>query len=83
MTIYNRYILSLLCLLLVTTVVLIAVGYSAIETYYTIYITEAFIITELFVYFSKEARRWLTWVGAVLFAGFLLVLSVEVIRILV
>ena len=83
MTIYNRYILSMLFFLLITTVVMIAVGYSAIETYYTIYITEAFNITELFVYFSNEARRRLTWVGAVLFVGFLLVLSLEVIRIIV
>ena len=81
MTIYNRYILSILSLLLFTTVALITLGYHSLQMFYTIYIIETFIITELYVYFSSEARRYLTWVGAILFAGFLVVLSLEVARI--
>ena len=82
MKIYNGYILITAIVLLLTTVILIATGQTSLTVYYTTYILEALIITELFVYFNAKARRGLTLISAVLFGGFLLVASLEVIKIL-
>lgn len=83
MKIYNSYILIITLLLLLTTVILTAIGQNSLEVYYSIYIIEALVVTELYVYFNARARRGLSLVSAVLFGGFLLVISLEVIKILV
>jgi hypothetical protein len=80
--IYNGYILITALVLLLTTVILIATGQTLLNVYYTAYIIEALIITELFVYFNAKVRRGLTLISAVLFGGFLFVASLEVIKIL-
>ncbi len=54
MKIYNSYILSTALLLLLTTVILVALGQNSIDIYYSIYIMEALILTELYVYFSAN-----------------------------
>ncbi len=82
MKIYNGYILITALVLLLTTVILIATGQTLLNVYYTTYILEALIITELFVYFNAKVRRGLTLISAVLFGGFLFVASLEVIKIL-
>ena len=83
MKIYNSYILIITLLLLLTTVILTAIGQNSLEVYYTIYIIEALVVTELYVYLNTRARRRLNLVSAVLFGGFLLVISLEVIKVLV
>ncbi len=83
MKIYNSYILTVACSLLLTTVILIAIGQNSLNIYYTIYIIEAFIITELYVHFNTKARRGLALVNTILFGGFVLVLCLQVIKILV
>jgi len=80
--IYNNYILIIALLLLLTTIILIATGQNSLDIYYTIYIIEALVVTELYVYFNAKARRGLNLVSAVLFGGFLLVVSLGVIKIL-
>jgi len=80
---YNSYIISIALALLLTTVMLIATGQNALDIYYTIYIVEALVITELFAFFNARARRGLTLVSSVLFAGFLVVLSLQVIKVLI
>ncbi len=82
MKIYNRYILAVALVLLLTTVLLIAVGQNSLDIYLTIYIIEALLITELFVYFNTKARRGLSYVSALLFGGFAIVLSLQIIKIL-
>jgi hypothetical protein len=82
MRIYNRYILTVSLLLLLTTVVLIAAGQSSLNIYYTIYVIEALIVTELYVYFNKEARHALSFVSITLFGGFAIVLCLQVLKIL-
>lgn len=82
MKIYNNYILTVTFLLLFTTIILIAIGQNSLDVYYTIYILEALIITELYVYFNIKARRGLTFVGTILFGGFVFVLGLQIIRIL-
>ena len=82
MKIYNHYILTVSLVLLLTTVILIAMGLSTLDAFYTIYIIEALVITELYVYFNSKARRGLTFTSITLFAGFLLAVFFQVIKIL-
>ena len=83
MKIYNSYILIIAALLLLTTVTLVAVGQSSLDLYYTLYVIEALVVTELYVYFNAKARRGLTLVSTILFGSFLVVVALQVIRILV
>lgn len=82
MKIYNSYILIIAILLLLTTVILVAMGQDSLDVYYSIYVIEALIITELYVYFNARARRGLNFISAILFAGFLFIVSLRVIKIL-
>lgn len=82
MKLYNSYILIVAVLLLLTTVILAVMKQEALDVYYTIYIIEALVVTELYVYFNSKARRGLSLVSAILFGGFLFVVSLEVIKIL-
>jgi len=80
--IYNNYILTITILLLLTTVILVAMGQNSLNIYYSVYIIEALIITELYVYFNAEARRRLNLISAILLGGFLIIAFLEVINIL-
>jgi ABC-type cobalamin transport system permease subunit len=80
--IYNRYILTVALLLFLTTIILIATGQNSLEIYYTSYVIEALIVTELYVSFNRKARRGLNLVSAILFGGFAVVLCLQVLRIL-
>jgi len=80
--IYNRYILTVALILLLTTVLLVAAGQNALDIYLTIYVIEALVITELYVHINNKARRGLSYVSVLLFGGFAAVLSLQVIRIL-
>ena len=82
MKIYNNYILLIAVLLLLTTVILVAVGQNSLGVYYNVYVVEALIITELYVYLNAKARRRLSLVSTILFGGFLVVVSLQVIKIL-
>lgn len=82
MKIYNNYIITVALVLLLTTVVMVALGQNSLSLYYTVYIIEALIITELHVYFNNKARRGLTLVSTTLFGGFLIVLCLQVIKLL-
>jgi len=80
--IYNNYILTVAILLLLTTIILIGLGQNSLDVYYTIYVLEALVVTELYVYFNAKARRGLNLVSAILFGGFLVIVSLRVIEIL-
>ncbi len=82
MKIFNNYILSVALSLLLTAIILIAIGQNSLDVYYTVYIIEALVITELFVHFNVRARRGLTLVSIILFAGFVITLGFQVIKIL-
>ena len=83
MKIYNSYILIVTLLLLLTTIILIATGQNSLDVYYTIYIIEALVVTELYVYFNARARRGLTFASIILFAGFVIILGFQVVKVLV
>ena len=83
MKIYNNYIILVASLLLLTTVILVACRVNSLDIYYTLYVVEALIVTELYVYFNARVRRGLTVVSTVLFAGFLVIVASAVVNILV
>jgi len=82
MKIYNNYILTVAILLLLTTIILAGIGQNSLDVYYTIYVLEALVVTELYVYFSTKARRGLNLVTILLFVGFTFIVSQQVIKIL-
>lgn len=82
MKIYNRYILTVAICLFLTTIFLIATGQDSLDSYFTIYIIEALVITELYVYLNNKARRGLTYVSTLLFGGFAFVLFFQILKIL-
>jgi len=83
MKIYNNYILIVAILFLLTTIILVAMGQNSLGIYCTAYTIEALVVTELYVYFNARARRGLNFVSAILFAGFLFIVALQVIGILV
>ncbi len=82
MRMYNHYVLTIALSLLLTTVILIATGQNSLDIYYTIYVIESFIVTELYAYFNNKARRGLTLVSTMLFGGFVIVLCFQALKIL-
>lgn len=80
MKIYNRYFVILAIVLLATTVILVATGQTSLDIFYSLYVIEALIVTELFVYFNKKSRRVLNVVGIMLFGGFCIVLCLQVLK---
>jgi hypothetical protein len=66
--------------LLATTVILVAAGQTSLDIFYSLYVTEALIITELFIYFNKKSRRAINIVSLMLFVGFGIVLCLQVIK---
>ena len=82
MGIYNRYIVTIGILLLLTAVILIGLGINSLKAYYTGFIMEALIVTELYRYLMPKARRGLNTVSIMLLCGFVLILIVQTIQIL-
>lgn len=80
MKIYNRYFITVAIVLLSTTVILISAGQTSLDIFYSLYVIEALIVTELFVYFNKKSRRVLNIVGVLLFGGFGIVLCLQVLK---
>ncbi|MFC1870229.1 hypothetical protein ACFLYE_03055 [Chloroflexota bacterium] len=67
---------------MLTTVVLVALEQNSLGIYYTVYIIEALIVTELYVYFNAKARRRLNLVSAILSGGFLIIVFLQAIKFL-
>jgi hypothetical protein len=82
MIVYNRYILTIAVVMLLSTVWLIAAGQNSLDVYFTIYVIEALVITELHVYLNSKARRGLIYVSTLLFGGFAFVLFFQILKIL-
>ena len=83
MRLYNRYIITIAILFVVSTPILVAIGIKTFGVYYVIYIVEAFIVTALYKHFSPRARRGLNVVSIVLLFGFLPVIILQFIKLLV
>jgi len=80
--IYNRYILWLTALFMLTTVILSAYGQKRLDIYFSVYLIEYLVLTLLYVYLNPRARRVLNAVGYVLFLGFMFIVVTKVLEIL-
>jgi hypothetical protein len=78
LSLYNHYVLTVSLALLLSSVLMIAFGLNRLEVYFTVYVFEALVISELYVYFNRKARRALSYVSAVLFGGFIVALLLQV-----
>jgi hypothetical protein len=79
--IYNRYILSLTLLFLVTTVIISASNRS-LDFYFSIYLIECLVLTLLFAQINPKARKGLNNIGYVLFSCFLVLVGMKVVEII-
>lgn len=82
MRVYNKYVLALvLAASLINT--LLAFGkQDDLEVYFIINVIAYLIITLLFVYLNPRARKSLSAVGAALFTGFMVIVTLRVMEIL-
>lgn len=81
MRIYNRYVVSLVLACCLINTLLAFLGRNDLEIYLTINIVAYLVITLLYVSLNPRVRRALNPVGAVLFAGFIVMVVVEVLGI--
>jgi hypothetical protein len=82
MSLYNRYIVTVSLFLLLSTVLMLAIGLDQLQLYFTVYVFEALVVSELYVYFNRKARRALSYVSALLFGCFAAALALQIINIL-
>ena len=82
MRIYNKYIIYLVVASCLINTILAFLGQDSLEIYFVINILAYLIITLLYVYFNPRAKRALNAIGVVLFAGFIVVISLKVIEII-
>jgi len=80
--IYNNYILSLSSVLLLTTVILTAVDGAPLKNFLPIFILEAIVVTELFVFLNTKARQQLTFVSSVLGGGFVVYIIFKIMTVI-
>jgi hypothetical protein len=80
--IYNKYIVCLALASCLINIILAFFGQDNIEIYFVINILVYLIITLLYVYLNPRARRALNSIGIILFAGFMVIVTIKVIEIL-
>ena len=80
MRVYNRYVLTVAIVLLLSTVALIAAGQESLSIYYSVYVIGALIVTEMYVYFNRKIRRGLHSVSIILLVGFVIVLGIQILK---
>ncbi len=88
MRIYNKYVVSLAVAAgLINTLLAFLVPddlpkLESLQIYFIANIIAYLIITLLYVYFNPRARRALNTIGAVLFAGFMVIVVFNVVKML-
>ena len=82
MRIYNKYIVSLVLASGLINTSLAFLGQNDLGIYFVINILAYLVITLLYVYLNPRARRVLTTIAAVLFAGFIVMITLSAIEIL-
>ena len=82
MRIYNKYVVSLVLASGLINISLAFSGQNNLEIYFVVNVFAYLIITLLYAYLNPTARRALNTVGAVLFAGFMVIITLKVMEIL-
>ena len=83
MRIYNRYIIALVLASSFLNTLLALFGQNDLEVYFVVNILAYLVVTLLYVFLNPRAKRALNAIGAVLFASFMLIVSLKVIEIVV
>ena len=83
MRIYNKYIVTLVLATSIINTWLAFLGQNDLQVYFIINVLAYLVITLLYVYLNPRARIALSTISAVLFAGFMVIISLRVIEILV
>lgn len=82
MRVYNAFIGTVALVFAAISVIMTAYGVNKIDSFYIVYTVALLALTVLFMYFSPRARRALTTVSLVAFAGFLVIAALNMIEIL-
>ena len=80
MRIYNKYLVFLIVASGVINISLAFVGQNDLAMYFIINTAAYLAITLLYAYLNPRARRALNIIGIVLFAGFLVIVSLKALR---
>jgi len=78
--IYNRYIIWLTLIFMLSTVIL-SVSQQSLDVYFSVYLIECLAITLLFSHLNLRAREGVNRVGYVLFCGFMVLVAAKVVEI--
>ena len=82
MRIYNKYIVSLILASGLINTSLAFFGQDDLVIYFVVNVLAYLIITLLYTYLNPRARRALNTISVVLFAGFMVIIALEVVGIL-
>ena len=82
MRIYNKYIVSLALAAGLINTLLAFLGQDDLGVYFTINIIAYLVITLLYVYLNPRAKRVLNTISLVLFAGFMVIVVLNVMEII-
>ena len=82
MRVYNKYIVSLVLISCLINTLLAFFSQNNLEIYFTVNIIAYLVITLLYVYLNPRAKRALNPVGAILFAGFMVIVGFKAMEIL-
>ena len=81
MRIYNRYILLLVGAACIINTLLAFLEQQNLNLYFIVNTLVFLVITFLFTYMNPRARRTLTTVGSLFFAGFVIIIVIELVNI--
>ena len=79
---YNKYIVTLVLAASIINTLLAFLGQNDLQVYFILNVITYLVITLLFAYLNPRARMALNTIGAVLFSGFMVMVSLKVIDIL-
>ena len=81
MRIYNKYIVSLVIASCSINILLAFLGQNSLEIYFIINVITYLVITLLYAHLNPRARKALNSIGVILFAGFIVIVSLKVVEI--
>ena len=81
MRIYNKYIISLVLSACLINTLLALLGQDDLAIYFIINIIAYLVITLLYAYLNPRARRALSSISVVLFAGFMVIVVLKVVEV--
>ncbi len=82
MKIYNRYIVSLALAAGLVNILLTTLGQNDLSVYFIINTIVYLVITLLYVYFNPRARKALNTISIVLFAGFMVIVTLNFVELM-